>query len=77
MGGYECFPRRIFFPAILGLDENHRGLVPIFGLPGYVADGLVQQDRHLFALVARSRGLDFDLRRMRGGGAAETDGLGE
>ena len=48
----ELGARRVLGPAVLGLDQHHRGLVAVLGLAGDVAHRLVQQDRHLLALVA-------------------------
>ncbi len=67
--------RRILGPAVLRLDQHHRRLVAVLGLRRDVADRLVEQDRHLLALVLRRGRVDLDARVRRHAHAERGDDL--
>ena len=52
--GLNLCRRRIVGPAILRLDQHHGRRVAVLGLARDVADRLVEQDRHLLALMLRA-----------------------
>jgi hypothetical protein len=72
---HELGPRRILGPVVLGLDEHHRGLVAVLGLARHIADRLVEEDRHLLALVTCRRWIDLDFRIARDAHAQRSDDL--
>ena len=65
MAGLERDRRAIFRPAVFRTDQHARRLVAVLGLARHVADRLVEQDRHLLALMPARGRVDLDARCRR------------